>query len=421
MPAFEFQALDPAGREQRGVLEADSPRQVRQLLRDRQWLPVSVLEVGERRGTAAQPAMKPPLTSTFERLRRGLREPPARISGRDLALVTRQLATLVRAALPLEEALQAVAQQTDRPATQRILTGVRARVMEGDSLATALGGFPRVFPEIYRATVGAGEQSGRLDTVLERLADYTERRDQLQQRVLGALLYPIVLTAMCVVVVAGLLTYVVPQVVAVFESGGNSLPWLTRALLAVSAFLREWGLLLLLLTALGGFAFMRWLRAKAARRSFEGLLLRLPLLGRLLRSLGAARFTRTFSILTGSAVPALEGLRIAGATVGNLPMSEAIETAAERVREGAPIGRSLAASGLFPPLTVHLISSGESSGRLEEMLGRAADAEERELDRLLTALVGLLGPLLIVAMGVLVLLIVFAMLQPIFEMNTLVR
>jgi general secretion pathway protein F len=420
MPAFEFQALDPAGREQRGVLEADSPRQVRQLLRDRQWLPVSVLEVGERRTTAAQPTITSPV-SALARLRRGLREPPARIGGRDLALITRQLATLVRAALPLEEALQAVAQQTDRPAAQRILTGVRARVMEGDTLATALGGFPRVFPEIYRATVGAGEQSGRLDTVLERLADYTERRDQLRQRVLGALLYPIVLTAMCVVVVAGLLTYVVPQVVAVFESGGNSLPWLTRALLVVSAFLREWGLLLLSLTALGGFAFMRWLRAKSARRRFEGLLLRLPLIGRLLRSLGAARFTRTFSILIGSAVPALEGLRIAGATVGNLPMSEAIEAAAERVREGAPIGRSLAASGLFPPLTVHLVSSGESSGRLEEMLGRAADAEERELDRLLTAFVGLLGPLLIVAMGVLVLLIVFAMLQPIFEMNTLVR
>ena len=420
MPAFEFQALDPAGREQRGVLEADSPRQVRQLLRDRQWLPVSVLEVGERRTTAAQPTITSPV-SALARLRRGLREPPARIGGRDLALITRQLATLVRAALPLEEALQAVAQQTDRPAAQRILTGVRARVMEGDTLATALGGFPRVFPEIYRATVGAGEQSGRLDTVLERLADYTERRDQLRQRVLGALLYPIVLTAMCVVVVAGLLTYVVPQVVAVFESGGNSLPWLTRALLAVSAFLREWGLLLLSLAALGGFAFLRWLRAKSARRRFEGLLLRLPLIGRLLRSLGAARFTRTFSILIGSAVPALEGLRIAGATVGNLPMSEAIEAAAERVREGAPIGRSLAASGLFPPLTVHLVSSGESSGRLEEMLGRAADAEERELDRLLTAFVGLLGPLLIVAMGVLVLLIVFAMLQPIFEMNTLVR
>jgi general secretion pathway protein F len=269
--------------------------------------------------------------------------------------------------------------------------------------------------------VGAGEQSGRLDTVLERLADYTERRDQLRQRVLGALLYPIVLTAMCVIVVAGLLTYVVPQVVAVFESGGNTLPWLTRTLLATSAFLRGWGWLLLLLLGLGVLAFLRWLRAKPAQRRFETLLLRLPFVGRLLRSLGAARFTRTFSILTGSAVPALDGLRIAGATVGNLPMREAIETAAERVREGAPIGRSLAASGLFPPLTVHLVSSGESSGRLEEMLGRAADAEERELDRLLTALVGLLGPLLIVGMGVLVLLIVFAMLQPIFEMNTLIR
>jgi general secretion pathway protein F len=241
--------------------------------------------------------------------------------------------------------------------------------------------------------------------VLERLADYTERRDQLRQRVLGALLYPIVLTAMCVIVVAGLLTYVVPQVVAVFESGGNTLPWLTRTLLATSAFLRGWGWLLLLLIGLGVLAFLRWLRAKPAQRRFETLLLRLPFVGRLLRSLGAARFTRTFSILTGSAVPALE----------------AIETAAERVREGAPIGRSLAASGLFPPLTVHLVSSGESSGRLEEMLGRAADAEERELDRLLTALVGLLGPLLIVGMGVLVLLIVFAMLQPIFEMNTLIR
>jgi general secretion pathway protein F len=207
----------------------------------------------------------------------------------------------------------------------------------------------------------------------------------------------------------------------VFESGGNTLPWLTRTLLATSAFLRGWGWLLLLLLGLGVLAFLRWLRAKPAQRRFETLLLRLPFVGRLLRSLGAARFTRTFSILTGSAVPALDGLRIAGATVGNLPMREAIETAAERVREGAPIGRSLAASGLFPPLTVHLVSSGESSGRLEEMLGRAADAEERELDRLLTALVGLLGPLLIVGMGVLVLLIVFAMLQPIFEMNTLIR
>jgi general secretion pathway protein F len=327
----------------------------------------------------------------------------------------------VRAALPLEEALQAVAQQSERPAVQRVLAAVRARVMEGESLATALGGFPRVFPELYRATVAAGEQSGRLDTVLERLADYTEERDRLRQRVLGALLYPIVLTVMCVLIVGGLLTYVVPQVVSVFESGGDQLPWLTRTLLSVSGFLQQYGLWLLLALALGGLAVARWLRAESAQRRVDRWLLRAPLFGRLLRSLHAARFTRTFSILTGSAVPALDGLRIAGEVIGNLPMREAVATAAERVREGAPIGRSLGASGLFPPMTVHLISSGESSGRLEEMLARAADSEERQLDGMLTALVGLLGPLLIVLMGLFVLLIVFAMLQPIFEMNTLVR
>jgi general secretion pathway protein F len=293
--------------------------------------------------------------------------------------------------------------------------------MEGEPLATALGGFPQVFPELYRATVAAGEQSGRLDTVLERLADYTEERDRLRQRVLGALLYPIVLTVMCVLIVGGLLTYVVPQVVSVFESGGDQLPWLTRMLLSVSGFLQQYGLWLLLALALGGFAVARWLQAESAQRRVDRWLLRAPLFGRLLRSLHAARFTRTFSILTGSAVPALDGLRIAGEVIGNLPMREAVATAAERVREGAPIGRSLGASGLFPPMTVHLISSGESSGRLEEMLARAADSEERQLDGMLTALVGLLGPLLIVLMGLFVLLIVFAMLQPIFEMNTLVR
>jgi general secretion pathway protein F len=224
-----------------------------------------------------------------------------------------------------------------------------------------------------------------------------------------------------VLIVGGLLTYVVPQVVSVFESGGDQLPWLTRMLLSVSGFLQQYGLWLLLALALGGFAVARWLQAESAQRRVDRWLLRAPLFGRLLRSLHAARFTRTFSILTGSAVPALDGLRIAGEVIGNLPMREAVATAAERVREGAPIGRSLGASGLFPPMTVHLISSGESSGRLEEMLARAADSEERQLDGMLTALVGLLGPLLIVLMGLFVLLIVFAMLQPIFEMNTLVR
>ncbi|MFM8518279.1 MAG: type II secretion system inner membrane protein GspF [Nevskiaceae bacterium] len=412
MAAYEYTALDAAGREQRGVLEGDSPRQVRQMLREKQWLPLQVLPVsGDRRDGNA---------GTADATRRSFAW-RANIKVADVALLTRQLATLVRAAVPLEDSLRAVAEQSERPAEHKVLAAVRSRVIEGHTLAHALGEFPKVFPEIYRATVAAGEQSGRLDTVLERLADYTENRDQLRQRVLGAMLYPIVLTVMCIVIIAGLLTYVVPKVVEVFESGRNTLPWMTRALLATSEFLSTFGPWILAALAVAAVVFARWVRDPAARRKVDALLLRLPLAGRLVRGFNAARFTRTFSILTGSAVPVLEALRIAGAVIGNLPMRDAVERAAERVREGAPIGRSLASGGLFPPMTVHLISSGESSGKLEEMLERAATNQERELDGLLTALVGLLGPMLIVAMGVFVTAIVFAMLMPIFEMNTLVR
>ena len=412
MAAYEFTALDASGREQRGVLEGDSPRQIRQLLREKQWLPLQVMPVsGERRNGGAAPSGAQRWSFSWR----------AAIKAADVALMTRQLATLVRAAVPLEESLRAVAEQSERPAVQKVLAAVRSRVIEGHTLAHALGEFPKVFPEIYRATVAAGEQSGRLDTVLERLADYTENRDQLRQRVLGAMLYPIVLTVMCVVIIAGLLTYVVPKVVEVFESGRNALPWMTRALLAASDFLATFGPWILVALALAAVVFARWVRAPATRRKVDALLLRMPLVGRLVRGFNTARFTRTFSILTGSAVPVLEALRIAGAVIGNLPMRDAVERAAERVREGAPIGRSLAVGALFPPMTVHLISSGEASGKLEEMLERAASNQERELDGLLTALVGLLGPMLIVAMGVFVTAIVFAMLMPIFEMNTLVR
>ncbi|MBM4229536.1 MAG: type II secretion system protein GspF [Gammaproteobacteria bacterium] len=410
MAAYDYVALDTAGREQRGVLEGDGPRQVRQLLRERQLLPVSV-----------EPLRETPQNRDGERWLNHLPRRGTRVGSADVALLTRQLATLVRAALPLEEALLAVSQQSEKSAVQRVVAAVRARVVEGEPLAHALGGFPRVFPEIYRATVAAGEQSGKLDTVLERLAEYTENRDQLRQRVLGALLYPIVLTVMCLFIIAGLLTYVVPKVVEVFESGKTALPLLTRMLLATSDFLQDFGPWLLLLIVLGVIGFLRWVRAPEAQRKVDALLLRLPLTGRLVRGFNTARFTRTFSILTGSAVPVLEALHIAGGVINNLPMRDAVTTATERVREGAPIGRSLAASRLFPPMTVHLISSGEASGRLEEMLERAAANQERELDGLLTALVGLLGPLLIVGMGLFVLIIVFAMLMPIFEMNTLVR
>jgi general secretion pathway protein F len=293
--------------------------------------------------------------------------------------------------------------------------------MEGHTLADGLADFPRVFPEIYRATVAAGEQAGHLDAVLERLADYTESRDELRQKILGALLYPIVLTVMCLGIVSGLLVYVVPKVVEVFDSAKGKLPMMTRVLIAFSDFLRDYGLWLVVALVLGGFGFARWLRNPDARRRFHAVLLTLPLVGRVVRGFNTARFTRTFSILTGSAVPVLEALRIAGQVVSNLPMREAVEVAAQRVREGAPIGRSLGQSKVFPPMTIHLISSGESSGELEDMLERAAVSQERELDGILAALVGLLGPLLIVLMGLFVMAIVFAMLMPIFEMNTLIR
>ncbi len=407
MGAFEYTALDAAGKARKGMLEGDTARQVRALLRERSLLPVTVTEVAvqESREQRSSVAM-----SLFKR-----------VSTADLALLTRQLATLVRAGLPLEEGLFAVSQQTEKPRVQSILLGVRARVMEGHPLATGLGDFPRVFPEIYRATVAAGEQSGHLDAVLERLAEYTESREVLRQKVLGAMLYPIVLTIMCFTIVSVLLAYVVPKVVAVFENSRAKLPLMTRVLVAVSDFIRTLGPWVLLAMGVGAVLFWRWQRAPEARRRVQHTLLRLPLVGKLLRGFNTARFTRTLSILTASAVPVLDALRIAGEVVTNLPMRDAVTAATARVREGAPIGRSLAASKLFPPMTIHLISSGEASGQLENMLDRAALNQERELEGLVTALTGLLGPLLIVAMGLFVMGIVFAMLLPIFEMNSLIR
>ena len=406
MGAFEYTALDAGGRSRKGVIEGDTPRHVRSLLRDRQLMPVTVEEV------AAQES---------RRQRRSRFGFARGVSAADLSLMTRQLSTLVRAGLPLEEALLAVSQQTEKPRVQSILLGVRAKVVEGHTLATGLNEFPRVFPEIYRATVSAGEQSGHLDAVLERLAEYTESREQMRQNVMGAMLYPLVLTIMCFTIVSILLTYVVPKVVDVFEANHAKLPLATRVLVAVSSFLRNDGLWLLLAIALAAFLFWRSMKSRATRRRVHQTMLNLPLMGRILRGVNTARFTRTLSILTASAVPVLDALRISSEVVTNLPMRDAVTEAAARVREGAPIGRSLASGRLFPPMTVHLISSGESSGQLQTMLERAATNQERELEGLLAALVGLLGPLLIVGMGLFVMGIVFAMLLPIFEMNSLIR
>ncbi len=406
MGAFEYTALDTAGRSRKGVIEGDTARHVRSLLRERQLLPVTIEAI-------AAEATRQKKRGAFS-LRRG-------ISAADLSLMTRQLSTLVRAALPLEEALLAVSEQTERPRVQSIVLGVRAKVVEGHTLAAGLNDFPSVFPEIYRATVSAGEHSGHLDEVLERLADYTESREQMRQKVLGALLYPIVLTIMCFGIVSILLAYVVPKVVDVFEANKAKLPFATQVLVGVSSFLRNYGIYLLIALAALSLLIWRALQTRATRFRFHRSVLGVPVLGKIVRGFNTARFTRTLSILTASAVPVLDSLRIASEVVTNLPMRDAVAEAAARVREGAPIGRSLAASRLFPPMTIHLISSGESSGELQAMLERAALNQERELEGLLSALVGLLGPLLIVGMGLVVMGIVFAMLLPIFEMNQLIR
>lgn len=404
MGAFEYLALDAQGRERKGLLEGDTPRQVRQQLREQGLTPLEVTEAAEKETNAPQ---------AFG-MRRG-------ISATELALVTRQLATLVRSALPVEEALLAASQQSEKPRLKSMLLSVRARVMEGHTLASGLAQFPHVFPEIFRATVAAGEHSGHLDGVLERLADYAESRQQLRQKLFLAMIYPAILTCIAIAIVTGLLVYVVPQVVQVFEHTGQKLPFLTRALIALSDFIRAHGLLLLVIIALAIFAVRTLLKKPDARRRWHLTLLGLPLIGRINRGVNTARFTRTLSILGGSGVPVLEAMRISGEVVANIPMREAVDDAARRVREGASISQSLGRSGLFPPLVVHLIASGESSGQLPDMLERAAANQERELETLISTMLGIMEPLLILVMGAVVLMIVLAILLPIFDLNQLVH
>jgi len=404
MGAFEFVALDKAGKESKGLIEGDTPKHVRQILRERSLLPVKVTEVAQKEAKRQ---------STFS-IRRGM-------SPAELALVTRQLASLSQSGLPLEEALLAVSQQNDQPRTKSILLGVRGKVMEGHTLADGLAEFPQAFPELYRATIAAGEQSGHLDVVLERLADYTEARHELRQRITNAMIYPIALVFMAVSIIAFMLATVVPRIVDVFANTSAELPGLTRGLIATSDFLRDHWFLLIVGICAVGYGIWRLLQREGPRRAWHRFLLRMPITGRLTRGINTARFTRTFSILAGSGVPILDAMNISAEVIENLPMRDAVNDAAIRVREGASIAKSLEASKLFPPMMIHLVSSGEAGGKLEEMLTRAATGQEREVDGLIATMLGILQPLLIVIMGGVVLMIVLAILLPIFEINNLIR
>lgn len=405
MGAWQFTALDRAGRRQQGLIDADTPRQARAELRARGLIPLALDEAAGAARAAAAP-----------RLRRGGRVVPA-----ELALLTRQLATLVGAGTPLAAALADVAAGSPVPRIAALLMALRAQVAAGHALADALAAYPRAFPPLYCATVAAGERSGHLAPVLERLADFTEARHALRQKLGLALFYPLVLSAVATLVVVGLLSYVVPQVVQVFDGLGQELPALTRGLIALSDFLRGYGVWLLLGGGALACAGVRLARRPALRRRLHRVALRLPLFGRLLRGLEAARYARTCAILLASGVPVLDALRIAAQVVAMLPIREAVETAALRVREGVSLHRALADSGQFPPLTVQLVASGEASGRLAAMLERAALQQERETETLIAVLLGVFEPLLILTMGLAVLLIVLAILLPIFDLNQLVK
>ncbi len=413
MAAFDYVALDAKGKELKGVVEGDGARQVRQILRDKGLMPLDITE-----------SLKKSRGKTDSSKSDGLNKPiflQRGISSTELALLTRQLATLIQAALPLDETLSAVADQTDKPRIKSMLYAIRSRVLEGHSLAVGLSDYPRVFPELYRATVEAGEQSGHLDTVLERLADYTESQQEIQSKVRQALIYPAFLSLFAVAIVVFMMTSIVPQVVSVFEDTGQELPGLTISLIVMSDLVVDYGLLLLFVVVAAIVGFKILLTRPAFVMKYHMFLFHLPVIQRLVRGLNAALFTRTFSILSGSGVTVLEAMKISAKVVANLPMREAILQATDRVREGTGIKNALEHSKLFPPMTLQLIASGENSGKLEEMLERAAMQLEREQVTLIAYIVGILEPVIILAMGLMVLLIVLGILLPIFDLNSLVK
>lgn len=404
MAAFAYQALDAKGRNKEGMIEADSPRQARQALREQGLTPVSLTEAVEQ--------------VKQQSLKRSWLQP--RISTAELALLTRQLATLVAAALPIEEALKAVAQQTEKARLSTLVAAVRTKVLEGHSLADGMSAFPSVFDQLYRAMVAAGEKSGHLEIVLNRLADYTEQRQQMKNKLLQAMIYPIILTLVAISVISILLATVVPKVVEQFIHMKQELPFSTRFLMGASDLVRDYGLWFVLLIAIALILWRGWVVKPANRRRYHAVLLRLPVIGKVSRGLNTARFAHTLSILNSSAVPLLEGMRISGDVLSNDEAKIRVTVAAERVREGSSLQTSLEQTKLFPPMMLHMIASGERSGELDNMLERAADNQDREFESQVNIALSIFEPALVVSMAVIVLFIVLAILQPILQLNNMI-
>lgn len=404
MSAFRYEAVNLAGQTEQGALEADSAKHARQLLRQKQLTPL-VVETLHNSGAKAGGS--------------GLRG--RSLNSAEQALLTRQLASLLTAGLPLDEALGTLIEQAERPYLHQLLTSIRAEILAGHGFASALGEHPEDFPEIYRALVSAGEQTGKLGVLLEKLADYIEQRNALTQKIKLAFIYPAIVSLVAFVIVIFLLTYVVPQVVTVFANTKQKLPLLTIGMLWISDFMRHWGWVLAL--ALTGLiqGLRLWLKQSGPRMLFDQKCLEMPLIGKLILGYNTSRFASTLAILSQAGVPILRALQAAADTLSNRALQSNVEDAMTRVREGSSLARALAVQNRFPPVLLHLIRSGESTGKLAEMLSRAAEGERRDLERRTLFLTSLMEPLLILSMGLIVLLIVLAILMPIIEINQLVR
>jgi len=405
MAAYAYQAMDKSGKNKNGVLEGDNPRQIRQQLREQGLIPMQVDQVAEkeRKSQAGFTLFK------------------NTISADDLSLLTRQLSTLVEASLPIEEVLLAVAEQCEKPRQKNMMMAVRSKVVEGHTLADAMAEFPQVFDDLFRAMVAAGEKSGHLDTVLNRLADYTEKRQQTKSQITQAMVYPSIMMFFAFAIVILLLTVVVPKIVGQFQNMGQDLPTITQILIDVSDFLQAYGLLVAILLVILIVIVNRMLQKPVMKKRYHKLILGLPFIGKLSKGLNTARFARTLSILTSSAVPLLESMRIASEVLENLQIRAAVNTAAGFVKEGSSLRASLEQTKMFPPMMMHMIASGERSGELQQMLGRAADNQDRQFESLVGVSLKVFEPILIVTMATVVLFIVLAILQPIMALNSMVN
>lgn len=405
MAAFQYVAINTKGENHKGIIEAESAKQARQLLRDKSLTPIEVHPAQTKKNHT------PSFTAFLKSHKTGL-------TSKELALMTRQFATLLSAGLPIEEVLTTVAEQTEKPRSKGLILSVRGKVLEGHSLASAMRDYPDAFSALYCSTVAAGEKSGHLDTVLQRLADYTEQQFNMRRKIQHALIYPAIMILVSIGIVGFLLEYVVPRMVSVYSNIGQTLPGMTQLLINFSSGIKSYGVYLVIAFVIALFFFKRNMKSSEAfKEKIHAHILRIPIIGNAVKVANTARFSRTFAILSSAGVSVLEAMSISSQLVTNIPIRKAIEEATKRVREGANIYLALKQGKYFPPMSIHLIASGEASGQLEKMLERAANNQDNEISHLIETALTLFEPMIILIMGAIVLFIVLAVLLPIFQLD----